>query len=102
MTATAGRRPRGAAARHRAHRTSPAWSSPVLLLLALLFSLAILAVLVGSQLVKGVPVFAERGTDFLTSPPVEQPGQGRRRPGHHRDGAAGVDRGASSPSRSGS
>ena len=39
-----------------------------------------------------LPVFAERGTDFLTSRPVEQPGQGRRRPGPDRDGAPGVDR----------
>jgi phosphate transport system permease protein len=37
------------------------------LLFALLFSLAILAVLVGSQLSQALPVFAERGTDFLTS-----------------------------------
>ena len=37
------------------------------LLLALLFSLAVLAVLVGSQLVQGWPIFAERGVDFLTS-----------------------------------
>ena len=37
------------------------------LLLALLFSLAVLAVLVGTQLVQGLPVFAERGLDFLTS-----------------------------------
>ncbi|MEO8438260.1 MAG: phosphate ABC transporter permease PstA [Chloroflexota bacterium] len=37
------------------------------LLLALLLSLAILAVLVGTQLAKGLPVFAERGTTFLTS-----------------------------------
>ena len=38
-----------------------------LLLLALLFSLAILAVLVGTQLYQALPVFAERGVDFLTS-----------------------------------
>ncbi len=37
------------------------------LLLALLFSLAVLAVLVGSQLSKGLPVFVDRGVDFLTS-----------------------------------
>jgi len=37
------------------------------LLLALLFSLAVLAVLVGTQLAQGLPVFAERGLDFLTS-----------------------------------
>lgn len=37
------------------------------LLAALLFSLAVLAVLVGTQLARGMPVFAERGVDFLTS-----------------------------------
>jgi phosphate transport system permease protein len=37
------------------------------LLLALLFSLAILAVLVGTQLAQALPVFAQRGVDFLTS-----------------------------------
>ena len=37
------------------------------LLLALLFSLAVLAVLVGTQLSQAIPVFAERGVDFLTS-----------------------------------
>ena len=37
------------------------------LLLALLFSLAILAVLVGTQLSQALPVFSERGVDFLTS-----------------------------------
>ena len=37
------------------------------LLLALLFSLAILAVLIGSQMATAIPVFQERGVDFLTS-----------------------------------
>jgi phosphate transport system permease protein len=37
------------------------------LLLALLFSLAVLAVLIGTQLSQALPVFAERGVDFLTS-----------------------------------
>jgi phosphate transport system permease protein len=37
------------------------------LLLALLFSLAVLAVLIGTQLSQAIPVFAERGVDFLTS-----------------------------------
>src|SRR6476646_12301809 len=37
------------------------------LLLALLVSLAILAGLVGTQLYQALPVFAERGVDFLTS-----------------------------------
>jgi phosphate transport system permease protein len=39
----------------------------VLLILALLFSLATLLVLVLDQLVKALPVFQERGLDFLTS-----------------------------------
>ena len=38
------------------------------LLFSLLFTLAVLAVLVGDQLQRGLPVLAERGTDFLTSP----------------------------------
>ena len=38
-----------------------------ILLLSLLFSLAVLGVLVGDQLTRGLPVFAERGVDFLTS-----------------------------------
>jgi phosphate transport system permease protein len=37
------------------------------LLASLLFTLAVLAVLVGDQLGRGLPVFAERGTDVLTS-----------------------------------
>jgi phosphate transport system permease protein len=43
------------------------------LLLSLLFTLAVLAVLVGDQLVRGVPVLAERGADFLTSPLSSRP-----------------------------
>jgi phosphate transport system permease protein len=39
----------------------------VLLLGSLLFSLAILFVLLADVMSKGLPVFAERGTDFLTS-----------------------------------
>ncbi len=39
----------------------------VLLVLAMLFSLATLLVLVVDQLVKALPVFQERGIDFLTS-----------------------------------
>ena len=38
-----------------------------ILLFSLLFSLAILAILIGDQLSRGMPVFAERGVDFLTS-----------------------------------
>lgn len=45
----------------------------ILMLLALLFSLAVLAILIGSQLVNGLPVFAERGIDFLTSPLASNP-----------------------------
>jgi phosphate transport system permease protein len=37
------------------------------LLFALVFSLAILAVLIGTQLSQALPVFSERGLDFLTS-----------------------------------
>ncbi|HET7167903.1 MAG TPA: phosphate ABC transporter permease PstA [Candidatus Limnocylindrales bacterium] len=43
------------------------------LLFSLLFTLAILAVLVGDQLQRGVPVFLERGGDFLTSPLSSRP-----------------------------
>lgn len=43
------------------------------LLLALLFSLAVLAVLVGSQLVQAAPVFVLRGADFLTSDLASNP-----------------------------
>ena len=37
------------------------------LILSLLFTLAVLAILIGDQLGRGLPVIAERGTDFLTS-----------------------------------
>jgi len=43
------------------------------LLLSLLFSLALLAVLVADQLVRGLPVFAERGASVLTSPLSSSP-----------------------------
>jgi phosphate transport system permease protein len=46
-----------------------------LLLASLLFTLAILAVLVGGQLERGLPVLLERGTDFLTSPLSSRPGR---------------------------
>jgi phosphate transport system permease protein len=39
----------------------------VIMLFSLLFSLAILGVLIADQLARGLPVIAERGTDFLTS-----------------------------------
>ena len=43
------------------------------LLLSLLFSLAVLAILVGDQLIRGLPVFAERGTGVLTSSLASNP-----------------------------
>jgi phosphate transport system permease protein len=45
----------------------------VLLLGSLLFSLAILFILLADVMTKGLPVFAERGTDFLTSPLSSNP-----------------------------
>ena len=44
-----------------------------LLLFSLLFSLALLTVLVADQLIRGLPVFAERGTTILTSPLSSSP-----------------------------
>lgn len=44
-----------------------------ILLLSLLFTLAVLAVLVVDQLQRGLPVFLDRGTDFLTSPLSSRP-----------------------------
>jgi phosphate transport system permease protein len=38
-----------------------------ILLFSLLFSLAVLGILIGDQLSRGMPVFVERGVDFLTS-----------------------------------
>lgn len=43
------------------------------LLLSLLFTLAILTVLIGDQLGRGLPVFGERGADVLTSPLSSRP-----------------------------
>jgi phosphate transport system permease protein len=43
------------------------------LLFSLLFTLAILAVLIGDQLQRGLPVLIERGVDFLTSPLSSNP-----------------------------
>jgi phosphate transport system permease protein len=45
----------------------------VLLLLSLLFSLAVLAVLIADVLVTAMPVFQSRGVDFLTSPLSSDP-----------------------------
>jgi phosphate transport system permease protein len=70
MTVTADRAARPLAT---GHRDVAGTVFAILMLLALLFSLAILGILVGSQLVKGMPVFAERGTDFLTSPLSSNP-----------------------------
>jgi phosphate transport system permease protein len=39
----------------------------IVMLFSLLFSLAVLAVLIGDQFARGLPVLAERGTDLLTS-----------------------------------
>ncbi len=39
----------------------------IVMLFSLLFSLAILGVLIADQLARGMPVLTERGTDFLTS-----------------------------------
>lgn len=47
----------------------------ILLLLALLFSLATLAILLFDQLTKGWTVFAGRGADFFTSSLSSRPGQ---------------------------
>ena len=44
-----------------------------ILLLSLLFSLAVLTVLVADQLIRGLPVFTERGTSVLTSPLSSNP-----------------------------
>jgi phosphate transport system permease protein len=44
-----------------------------ILLLSLLFSLAIIGVLLGDQLSRAMPVFIDRGTDFLTSPLSSNP-----------------------------
>lgn len=44
-----------------------------ILLLALLFSLAVLGIIIGDQLRRGMPVFIERGADFLTSPLSSDP-----------------------------
>ena len=70
MTVTADRAARPLAT---GHRDVAGTVFAILMLLALLFSLAILGILVGSQLAKGLPVFAERGTDFLTSPLSSNP-----------------------------
>ena len=43
------------------------------LLVSLLFTLALLALLIGDQLQRGLPVLLERGADFLTSPLSSRP-----------------------------
>ncbi|MBP1704419.1 MAG: pstA [Chloroflexi bacterium] len=47
----------------------------IVLLLSLLFALVTLFVLLADVLAKGLPVFAERGLDFLTSPLSSRPSQ---------------------------
>lgn len=65
--------PRSVAApaiRHALTRTGPDIPGTIfsaVLLLSMLFSLAVLGVLIGDQLDRAAPVFAERGVDFLTS-----------------------------------
>jgi phosphate transport system permease protein len=44
-----------------------------MLLLSLLFALGVLATLVADVVLRGLPVFAERGADFLTSPLSTRP-----------------------------
>ncbi|HEY7701451.1 MAG TPA: phosphate ABC transporter permease PstA [Candidatus Limnocylindrales bacterium] len=44
-----------------------------ILLASLLFTLALLAILVGDQLQRGLPVLTERGTEFVTSPLSSRP-----------------------------
>jgi phosphate transport system permease protein len=46
-----------------------------ILLISLLFTLAVLAILIGDQLQRGLPVLMERGLDFLTSPLSSDPSQ---------------------------
>ena len=47
----------------------------IVMLFSLLFSLAILGVLIADQLARGMPVIAERGTGFLTSDLSSDPAQ---------------------------
>jgi phosphate transport system permease protein len=49
------------------------WVFSAILLFSLLFSLALLIVLVSDQLVRGLPVFAERGLGVITSPLSSSP-----------------------------
>lgn len=49
------------------------WVFSVILLVCLLFSLALLIVLVSDQLIRGLPVFAERGAAVLTNPLSSSP-----------------------------
>ena len=54
-------------------RDVPGVTFQLLLLGSLLFSLAVLFILVADVLGKAIPVFAERGVDFLTSPLSSNP-----------------------------
>ncbi|MFL5686259.1 MAG: phosphate ABC transporter permease PstA [Chloroflexota bacterium] len=50
-----------------------AWIFSAILLLSLLFTLALLIILVSDQLIRGMPVLAERGVGVLTSPLSSSP-----------------------------
>src|SRR5690242_17220611 len=71
VTAVAGGTVRASLRRQRIDVAGYVFSA--LLLLSLLFSLAFLAVLVADQLIRGLPVFAERGASVLTSPLSSSP-----------------------------
>ena len=73
----------------------------VLLLGSLLFSLAVLFVLIADVLGRAVPVFADRGLGFLTSPLSSNPAKAGHRPGPRRHGRSWPPSWRCSPSRSG-
>ena len=56
----------------------------LLLLLSIVATLAILIFLLIDQLSRGLPVYQERGLDFLTSGLSLEPGERRHRPGDPR------------------
>ena len=58
------------------------------LLFSLLFTLALLGILIGDQLARGGPVILDRGDGPPDLEPVEQAGQRRAAPGADRDGAS--------------
>ena len=65
-----------------------------ILLVSLLFSLAVLGILIADQLVRGDPGLRRARHRFPDLRAIEQSGRGRTGPGSHRDGPAGGDRGA--------